>query len=272
VLAVGAACSLGDFTGYSNGDSPADGGPVDAPPTSTSPDGGDSSTTTVDDGGRDGNAEGGAKFCEVNGDAGFFCEDFEGPNPLTRFETTKQVGGTLTVDNGALIADVPPGAAEASAYGVMPAKTSASSARISFRVEAKVLNTTKANACQMAKIYFFGPPGSAPYEVGVGIKGATSSSLYTYEYTEGGGYKEFGDLPPLAANAMTLLVLEARIDASAGPRLNLHRDGVRVVADKVLTPPRNAGVVEGFVGLPYVPVDHGAWQLRLDDILMGLLP
>lgn len=271
-----AACSLADFTGFTEGDETPDGGSSDAPAAST--DGGDSSTTTPADGGTDAPADASsdaATFCETNADAGFFCEDFEGPNPLSNFDITKTIGGTLAVVDGTLIADVPAGASAAYVSATTsPGGTPGSSARLSLSVEPLLLNTTTNNACQVAKIYFFGAQNTATYEVGVGIHGSESSELYAYEYTEGGGYKEFGDLPPLAPSKMTRLVLEVRIDTAGpqGARVNLYRDGVRVVTDGVLTPPRTSGRIEGFIGVPFAPANHGTWKVRIDDVVMGLLP
>lgn len=264
-----AACSLGDFAGYSGGDELPDGASPDAPVIPT--DGGADASSPVDDAG-DERTDAASKFCELNADAGFFCEDFEGPAPLLHFNVTKMVGGTLAVEDGTMITDVLPGAANAYIYGNISPMKPGSSARLSFRVEPEVVNTTS-DSCQIAKIYFFGAEGAPTYEVGVGIK-AGSSALYTFEYTDSvGGFTDFGNLPPLAPNTMTELVLDVRIDAGSvsGPRVHLYRDGLRVV-NAVLTPPRTSGAIEGFIGAPFVPVNHGAWKVRIDDILMSLPP
>lgn len=256
-----AACSLGDFAGYTGGASPGDASTSDV-------------TTNADAGSEnDGASEGSTSandagpFCEVNGDAAFFCEDFEGPNPLLHFSSMRTTGGTLIVDKGEMVADAPASDAGAELFGVVSTKRTGSKATIAFRVRPEILNTTTDNANQIAKLYFFGDTGPS-YEVGVGIHGAGSSAVYAYEYTSGGAYKEFGDLASLAGNASTRFVLDVSI-ASGAPRITLDRDGMRVV-DAPLTPPRNIGAIEAYVGLPYVPVLHGAWKVRLDDILMSL--
>jgi hypothetical protein len=274
VVAI-AACSLGDFAGYSDGDEVApDAASPDSP--SSALDGGDNggdSSTPGDAGGSDAVGEAATKFCQANGDAGFFCEDFEGLNALTHFVVTSTVGGTLAVDKGTMVAEVPAGSAPAMVYGQISAKTVASGARLSFRVQPEILNTTTAVSNQIAKIYFFAE-NKAPYEVGMGIGGAGSSQVYVYEYTEGGGYKEFGNYPPLTGNVMTQFVLEARIDPNTaiGARVNVYRDGVHIVNNGVLSPPAPAGNIEASIGIPYTPSNHGAWKMRIDDIVMRLVP
>jgi hypothetical protein len=267
------ACSLGNFSGYSDGDDLPDSGSSDAPAATDGGNDGDSAPNVPNDASGDAPPEASQKFCEANADAGYFCEDFEGPSPLTHFTGVKTVNGTLTVEVGTMIANAPPAAAEGYVYGTASAKATGSHAQIAFSVQPEILNTTTANANQMAKIYFL-VSGKAAYEVGVGLKGANLSTVYAYEYTEGGTYKEFGELPALASGKMTRFVVDARIDDDAAPgaRLNVYRDGVRVVTDALLSPTGSAGAIEAYIGLPYLPPNHGAWKLRYDDILVGLPP
>ena len=36
--------------------------------------------------------------------------------------------------------------------------------------------------------------------------------------------------------------------------------------------PSSSGAIELYIGLPYLPPDHGPWRFRFDDIVMGLPP
>lgn len=267
------ACSLGDFSGFSDGVPLPDGGSLDAANATDGNDTGGDSSPNQKDGGGDALVETGPTFCETNGDAGFFCEDFDKPGALNHFDVLKTIRGTLVVDNATMLVDAPAGAEDAYISGTKSAKTGGAHAQIAFSVQPEILNTVTANACQLAKIYFFAS-GKPPYEVGIGVKGAGSSAVYAYEFTEGGTYKEFGTLAPLAAGKMTRFVLDARIDPAnvAGPSVNVDRDGVRVVTDGDLSPPAGSGAIEVYIGLPYLPPDHGPWKFRFDDIVMGLPP
>jgi hypothetical protein len=268
-----AACSLGNFAGYSDGDDLPDAGSADALTATDAASDGDSSTDVPSDAQADAPADGSEKFCAANADGGFFCEDFEGPTPLAHFTSVSTVNGTLTVESGTMIAATPAGAAEAYVSGAVSANTTGSHAQIAFSVQPEILNVTTANSNQMAKIYFRAA-GKPPYEVGIGLKGQGSSAVYAYEYTEGGAYNEFGLQPPLPSGKMTRFVLDARIEtlSTIGARLNVDRDGVRVLDGATLSPPASSGAIDAYFGLPFVPPNHGAWKLRYDDILVGLLP
>lgn len=267
---VAAACSLGDFASFSDGDPLTDGGATDA---TNASDGGGDSPADANDAGGDALADAGGTFCETNGDAGFFCADFEKTGALDAFDVVKTQSGTVVVESGTMVVDAPASSAEAIVGGVKSAKTGGAHAQISFSVQPEVLNATTNNGSQLAKIYFFAS-GKAAYEVGVGVKGGTSSAVYAYEFTEGVSYKEFGDLAPLSAGKMTRFVLDARIDMQdpVGPSINLDRDGVRVITDADLSPPAATGAIEMVIGLAYLPANHGAWKFRFDDILMRLPP
>lgn len=266
LIATGvAACSLADFSAYTNGEDRRDGGSPDgAAPANDGGAGGDGSVPATNDAGADasGDAAAAQRFCERNADAGFFCEDFEGPNPLLHFASTVGKNGTLVVDNRTMVADAPANANASEVYGVISPAKSGSQAHLEFSVQPEVLNLTTNHDTQLAKFLFY---GAATYEVGIGIKG-TTSTVYTYEYVPG-YYKEFGTLPKLQANAFTRFVLDVRIDG-ASRRIDVDRDGVRVVNGATLTPPFTQGVMEAFVGIPYTQPGHGPWRFRFDDYLM----
>lgn len=274
VFAALEACSLRDFAGFSDGDPTADGGSPDGANTSDAGGSdGDSSVSPANDASADALVEAAPTFCETNGDAAFFCEDFDKPGALNHFDVLKTIRGSLVVENATMLVDAPASAQDAYVSGTKAAKTAGAHARVAFSVQPEILNTLTANACQLAKVYFFAS-GKPPYEVGVGVKGAGSSLVYAYEYIEGVGYSEFGPLPALAAGKMTRFVLDVRIAPldAIGPTINLDRDGVRVVTDGALSPPASSGAIELYIGLPYLPPDHGPWRFRFDDIVMGLPP
>lgn len=264
------ACSLGDFSGFSDGDESPDGGSASDAPVSSN-DGGtnDSSTPiTPNDGGSDSAGEAG--FCQLNADAAFFCEDFEGPNPLLHFNRTITKNGTLVVENGTMLAVTPPNADASEVGGFMSPNVTGTRARIAFSVRPEELNTTSAHAGQIAKIYFFGI--SKAYEVGIGINGKDqSNTVYVYEFTTG-SFTVLQTLPALTPNVYTRFVLEARIGGAsvAAPRVDVDREGQRVVDAKPLTPPLDQGIMEAVVGVPYTDPGHGSWKLRFDDVLMVL--
>jgi hypothetical protein len=269
VVAAITACSLGDFGGYSDGDQTPDSGPPDAPASSQDGAGtSDDGSTTTTDAGSDAPFDTGASFCELNADAGFFCEDFEGLNPLLHFDRLLTKAGTVVVDERTMLVTAPASTESSEVGGVISAKAIGSRVRLSFSVRPEEINLATIHATQIAKIYFF---GSTTYEVGIGIHGKDSSQLYAYEYSPG-AYKEFGALPPLKTTGYTRFVIDARIDTenSVGPRLDVDRDGQRVVNGVALSPPNAQGTIEAIVGTPYTQAGHGPWKLRFDDILMGL--
>lgn len=260
-----AACSLGDFAGYSDGDDVPDAA-ADAPPIAIGDSGPDDAFTTPNDAGEsDAPVEASTTFCATNGDAGFFCEDFEGADPLLHFSRTATKGGTLVVENGTLVANAPPSNDSSEVHGLIAANTIGSTARLTFSVRPEQLNLTTTHSSQLAKIYFYGTP---TYEVGIGVYGKDSSGVYAYEFATNGAYKEFGTLPTLTPNGYTRFVIDVNI--AGAPRLNVDRDGQRVVANVVLSPPNAQGSIEGSIGIPFTQPGHGAWKFRFDDIVMSL--
>lgn len=268
VASTAFACSLGDFTGFSGGN--------DAPDGSTDGDIGvdsanGSDATSSNDAGSDALTEGmadAARFCLANADAGFFCEDFDGPgDPIAHFEETRMNGGTLVVENGALVVTTPAGA-ESNVFGKISAKTTGTAARLAFSVRPDQLTTMNGIANQLVKIYFFG--ATKAYEVGLGVRANAAGEVYVYEYADNSVYTEHEANGPLAANVFTRFVIEVHIAGAGGPHVNVDRDGTRILDNTVLTPPDPNGAIEAVIGIPYTRTGHGTWKFAFDDVVMGL--
>jgi hypothetical protein len=267
-----AACSLGNFTGFSGGDEASSDASVDGAIDSREGEKPDAATddASVDagDGGDAGGDGATTGFCLGHQNAGW-CEDFDGPvNALTRFiRTDKQGGGTFAIDNSAFlsapssfVASIAKAATDGLAFGVMKLPSTGSKARLSISVRLDARTDTAGENAQFLKVWFF--PNSGFYEVSLSTD-APSNVVFAYEFDGTNGKSVGPTLPAPALGTWTRFVVEVDIGVK---KLLVDRDGNRVM-DATISPSFSVGSREAAVGIAYVGANHGTWQYRFDDVL-----
>jgi hypothetical protein len=258
------ACSLGDFSGYSSG----------GPPVPDASDAAEAGPSPADAGADARDAVDASGFCASKGGSSSFCEDFDGDAGLSRFTFVQTSGGTAVVDDASstsaprsMLVTSPAAATPQSVFAIVrPDATARARVQLSAAIRLEAIDATSAGRAQLLKVWFF--EGDDGYEVTLAAH-AQTGKLLLFEYREKTGYYQtLADLDDPAPTSWTRIDLDVRIGGPGGPAVSLDRDGKRLVDGAVLSPPFASGVVESALGLPYIDGAHGAWTVRIDDVLL----